>query len=59
MYKQKIKIFTHNEVEKLENSVNEWLTDNTTDGRCVIMKILQSESTKGWTLTIYYNEAEK
>ena len=59
MYKQKIKIFTDNEADKLENEVNLWLDQNTTDGRCVILKMLQSESTKGWTITIYYNEAEK
>ncbi len=59
MYKQKIKIFTHNEAQKIETEVNLWLDNNTSDGRCVILKILQTESSKGWTITIYYNEAEK
>lgn len=59
MYKQKVKIFTQNETEKLETEVNLWLDKNTSDGRCVIIKFLQTESSKGWTITIYYNEAEK
>ena len=59
MYKQKIKIFTHNEAEKLEAEVNLWLDQNTSDGRCVILKMFQTESSKGWTITVYYNEADK
>lgn len=59
MYRQKIKIFTGKEAEELENKVNIWIKENTSDGRCVILKMMQTESAQNWTITIYYNEQEQ
>lgn len=56
----KVKIFRSNfGGEVLEKSVNEWLSKNTKDGKCVILNIVQSESERNVTISIFYNEYVK
>ena len=52
----KVKIFRRNDCQNFEESVNMWLAENTKDGKCVILNILQSESEGNTTISIFYNE---
>lgn len=55
------KDFTSRSIDfiKFEESVNDWLAENTKDGKCVILNILQSECEKNTTISIFYNEYVK
>ena len=55
----KVKIFRRNDCQNFEESVNMWLAENTKDGKCVILNILQSECEKNTTISIFYNEYVK
>lgn len=55
----KAKIFRRNDCQNFEESVNIWLEENTKDGKCVILNILQSESEVNTTISIFYNEYVK
>lgn len=52
----KIKIFGGNGRAMLQAEINEWLLRETKDGKCVILNILQSESDRNTTISIFYNE---
>ncbi|NDV93460.1 hypothetical protein D0T84_00820 [Dysgonomonas sp. 521] len=54
----KVKIFRSNGRLQFDfqASINEWLAENTKDGKCVILNILQSECEKNITISIFYNE---
>lgn len=57
----KVKIFKSNGRSQFDfqSSINEWLAENTKDGKCVILNILQSECEKNTTISIFYNEYVK
>lgn len=55
----KVKIFRINDFQNFEQSVNDWLFENTKDGKCVILNILQSECEGNTTISIFYNEYVK
>lgn len=55
----KVKIFRRNDCQNFEQSVNDWLAENTKDGKCVILNILQSECEINTTISIFYNEYVK
>lgn len=56
----KVKIFKSNfGREVLEKHINEWLAENTKDGKCIITNILQSECEKNTTISVFYNEYVK
>lgn len=55
-YQLKVKIFRINDYQNFEQSINEWLAENTKDDKCVIHNILQSESEGNTTISIFYNE---
>ena len=55
----KVKILRINDCQNFEQSINEWLAQNTKDGKCVILNILQSESEGNTTISIFYNEYVK
>lgn len=52
----KVKIFNGNGRAMLQAEINEWLLRETKDGKCVILNILQSESERNTTISIFYNE---
>lgn len=58
-YQFKVKIFRINDYQNFEQSINEWLVQNTKDGKCVILNILQSESEGNTTISVFYNEYVK
>lgn len=41
---------------EMQADINNWLAENTKDGKCVILNILQSECEKNTTISIFYNE---
>lgn len=55
-YQFKVKIFRINDYQNFEQSINEWLAENTKDGKCIILNILQSECEFSTTISIFYNE---
>lgn len=55
----KVKVFRRNDCQNFEESVNHWLAENTKDGKCVILNILQSECQINTTISIFYNEYVK
>ena len=55
----KVKIFRMNYYQNFEQSINDWLAENTKDGKCVILNVLQSESEENITISIFYNEYVK
>lgn len=48
----KIKIFAHNDYEKLETEVNNWLKDNY---NILVKFVTQSEDEHSWTVIIWYS----
>ncbi|SHG32116.1 hypothetical protein [Dysgonomonas macrotermitis] len=52
----KVKIFSGNGRDMLQAEINEWLLRETKDGKCLILNILQSESDRNTTISIFYNE---
>lgn len=56
----KVEIFQSREnFHMLQSKINRWLSENTKDGKCVIINILQSECEKNTTISIFYNEYVK
>lgn len=59
-HKLKVQIFRSGEnFHMLQAKINRWLAENTKDGKCVILNILQSECEKNTTISIFYNEYVK
>ena len=57
----KVKIFSSKGryTFEMQSDINNWLTENTKDGKCVILNILQSECEYNTTISIFYNEYVK
>lgn len=57
----KVKIFNNKGryLFEMQDEINNWLAENTKDGKCVILNILQSECEKNTTISIFYNEYVK
>lgn len=57
----KVKIFNNKGRYNFEMQadINQWLEENTKDGKCVILNILQSECETNTTISIFYNEYVK
>lgn len=57
----KVKIFTSKGryAFEMQADINNWLEENTKDGKCVILNVLQSECEKNTTISVFYNEYVK